>query len=117
MAITLTLPSGVTTARAQVHPVLVTITGLTASSAFNLQCRYPTGTVGSTGSLARFQELTFNSDASGTASMTLLPTDAGTYTVVVVPNPSRFENTIGPAMGSVVANDTATFTTTLTVGS
>ncbi len=117
MGITLTLPSGVITARAQVHPVLVTLTGLTpASSPFNLQILQPAGTIGATGSLAPYTEITFNCDLNGNASLTVFPQVTGTHTITVLPNPARFENTIGPAMGSAIVNDAATFTTTLTVG-
>lgn len=117
MGITLTLPSGVTTARAQVHPVLVTITGLTASTAFQLQDRLPAGTIGATGSLAPYTEITFNSDAAGTATLTLFPQVTGTHSIAVVPNPARFESTISPAMGAAVTNDASTFSTTFSVGS
>jgi hypothetical protein len=116
MAITLTLPSGVTTARSQVHPVTVAIAGLTASTAFQLQDRLPAGTIGATGSLAPYTEITFNSDAAGNATLVLFPQVSGTHSIVVVPNPARFENTIAPAMGAAITNDASTFTATLTVG-
>lgn len=116
MAITLTLPSGVTTARAQVHRVTVGITGLTASTAYNLQDRLPAGTITATGSIAPFTEITFTSDAAGAATLYLTPQVSGTHSIAVVPNPSRFENTIAPSMGTAITNDASTFSTTLTVG-